>query len=91
MMFRDRPRKTRPRIMEYFRPLIGIEFVTDTQQPDPQLMEKVMKGCLEKSVIVLSCGIHSNVIRIIPPLIIDEATLLKGLKIVTDVIKQNSH
>ena len=70
--------------------MIGIEFVTDktVKTPHPEFMKQVMARCLEEHLIVISCGIYDNVIRLIPPLIIDEKTLLEGLKIFTQALSK---
>ena len=69
--------------------MIGIEFVQNktTKVPHPTFMKQVMKICLEHHLIIISCGIHDNVIRLIPPLIIDQETLMKGLTIFTEVLQ----
>lgn len=71
--------------------MIGIEFIKPhTKEPNPEFMKQVMGHCLEKGLIVISCGLHDNVIRLVPPLVIDEDTLIKGLTILTEVIRGNS-
>lgn len=68
--------------------MIGIEMVKDknTKEPNPELVSTVMKECLEKELIVVSCGLYDNVIRLMPPLIIDEVTLKIGLEKLNHVI-----
>ncbi len=68
--------------------MIGVEFVQDTHTkiPAPAFMKHVMMECLKRGLIVISCGLHDNVIRLIPPLTIDEESLKKGLNIFTEVI-----
>ena len=73
--------------------MIGIEFVTDkkTKTPYPDFMKKVMSYCLERQLIIISCGIYDNVIRIIPPLVIDKRTLLSGLRIFVEGVHSGDH
>lgn len=68
--------------------MIGIEFVKDKnlKTPYPEIIKPIIQKCLENHLIVISCGIHDNVIRLMPPLIISEEDLLKGLAIFKDVI-----
>jgi 4-aminobutyrate aminotransferase len=68
--------------------MIGIEFVKNkaTKEPYPEIIRKVMTTCLEKGLIIISCGMEDNVIRIIPPLIIKEKELFQGLTLLTEVI-----
>jgi diaminobutyrate-2-oxoglutarate transaminase len=68
---------------------IGIEFVKDrhTREPAPEIVQAVQRRCLEKGVLVWTAGHYGNVIRLIPPLVITEALLHKGL----DVLEETVH
>lgn len=68
--------------------MIGIECVTDKAQktPHPELTSYILKECLKRNLIVLSCGIHHNVIRLAPPLIISDEELQTGLQTLIEVI-----
>jgi len=68
--------------------MIGIEFVTnkESKAPNSEAMLSVMRACLEKGLIVLSSGVHNNVIRLAPPLIIEQDLLKKGLNTLCEVI-----
>jgi 4-aminobutyrate aminotransferase len=50
--------------------MIGVEFVTnrDTREPDGATAEAVTARTAEAGLLLLSCGIHHQVIRWIPPL-----------------------
>jgi 4-aminobutyrate aminotransferase len=62
--------------------MIGVEFVkTDNHIPDKDKAKAVQKACLEEGLIILTCGTDDNVIRWIPPLIIDENHLNEALGI----------
>ncbi|MBI3695220.1 MAG: acetyl ornithine aminotransferase family protein, partial [Acidobacteria bacterium] len=52
--------------------MIGIEFVTDqkTKQRAPALRDRVLQGAFERGLLLLGCG--ENVVRLMPPLVIDE-------------------
>jgi 4-aminobutyrate aminotransferase-like enzyme len=67
--------------------MIGIEFVNDKNEPNPNAMKRVIDYCLDHNVIVISCGIYDNVIRIIPPLIIDQSLLNQGLSVLIDGVR----
>ncbi|NQY73954.1 MAG: aspartate aminotransferase family protein [Candidatus Margulisbacteria bacterium] len=71
--------------------MIGIEFVTDKSSKAPYLdiIKPIMNACLDQFLIVISCGVHQNVIRLVPPLIIEKEMLMKGLKIL--VSENNAH
>ncbi len=68
--------------------MIGIELVLDkaTKAPAPDLTKAIMARCLDEKLIIISCGLHDNVIRLIPPLISDWVTLEKGLNIFIDIL-----
>jgi 4-aminobutyrate aminotransferase/(S)-3-amino-2-methylpropionate transaminase len=54
--------------------------------PDPTATREIVAGCHAAGVIVLSCGTYNNVIRLLPPLVIDPDQLDEGLGVVADVI-----
>ncbi len=51
----------------------------------PEDLPAVMNGCRDRGLLVLRSG--SNVLRIVPPLVISKEELLKGVKIIFDSIK----
>jgi len=69
--------------------MIGIELVEDkeTKKPAKELTQKVQRECFKKGLIVWKAGHYSNVIRLLPPLIITEELMMKGLEILTDVLR----
>jgi 4-aminobutyrate aminotransferase len=52
--------------------MVSVEFRTPERKPDKQLTKAVINACLEKKLLLLSCGTYDNVIRWIPPLIVTE-------------------
>src|SRR5213082_1692617 len=58
--------------------MIGIELVTPEGSPDKDLQKKIRKVCLDSGMVVLSCGPHDNVLRLVPPLNISQAELDEG-------------
>ncbi len=72
--------------------MIGIEFVKDNDpgKPDTELCNKIVKGCAEDGLILLSAGTFKNVIRILSPLVITDEELNKGLDILVNQIKKNT-
>jgi len=62
--------------------MAGVEFVGDDgHSPDQSKAKAVQKECLEKDLLLLTCGTEDNVIRWIPPLIINEQQLNEALEI----------
>jgi len=68
--------------------MIGIEFIKDNNpnSPDTDLCHKIVKGCADEGLILLSAGTHKNVIRILSPLVITDEELNKGLDILEQQI-----
>jgi 4-aminobutyrate aminotransferase/(S)-3-amino-2-methylpropionate transaminase len=63
--------------------MTAVEFVEDpaTRAPSPQLANRVVAEAEKRGLIVLSCGTRGNVVRFLPPLTIEEATLEEALQI----------
>ena len=61
-------------------PMLAIEFVEKT----PELASRVTAAAREKGLVLLSCGIYGNVIRILVPLSIDDALLERGLDLLEE-------
>lgn len=69
---------------------IGLEFVTDrkTREPNAKIVQEIQKRCLENGVLVWSAGHYGNVVRLIPPLVITQELLHKGLDILEAAIRK---
>ena len=52
--------------------VMGLEFVKDkkTKEPAPELIQPIIVGCANEGLLVGSVGVHGNVIRVAPPLVI---------------------
>ena len=48
--------------------MIGVELVKRDGKPDSDLMKKLRQVSLDSGLILLSCGPHDNVLRLVPPL-----------------------
>ena len=59
-----------------------------TLVPRADLAKEVATRCHAQGILVLTCGTYSNVIRLLPPLVIDESLLRDGLTVLHDVIQQ---
>jgi 4-aminobutyrate aminotransferase/(S)-3-amino-2-methylpropionate transaminase len=69
--------------------MIAIELVknSDARQPDAELTKALIGKAPQKGPILLSCGVNSNVIRLLPPLTISDEVLDEGLDILADCLK----
>jgi 4-aminobutyrate aminotransferase/(S)-3-amino-2-methylpropionate transaminase len=61
--------------------MVAMELVKNRRAdtPDPELTKALVQAAGRRGLILLSCGIYSNVIRILAPLTIPEAHLEEGL------------
>ncbi len=64
----------------------AIEFVknNDPKQADAELCSALIKACAKRDLIVISAGVHKNVLRVLSPLTISESLLNKGLDIIEE-------
>jgi len=57
-----------------------------TTEPNPEALTEALKYCVSKGVLILSAGTYANVIRLLPPLMIDEALLKDGLAVLDEAM-----
>ncbi|MGD0833158.1 MAG: aspartate aminotransferase family protein [Candidatus Dormibacteria bacterium] len=60
--------------------MVGLEFMAG-HRPAPEFATRVQHEALERNLMLLTCGLDENVIRLIPPLTIPEGELDQGLDI----------
>ena len=62
--------------------MLAIELVQpSTVEPDAARTAAVARACHEAGVLVLTCGTYSNVLRFLPPLVIGDDELNRGLDV----------
>ena len=64
--------------------MVAMELVKDrdTREPAPELTAALTKKALEHGLVLLSCGVGANVIRVLVPVTADNSTLDEGLDII---------
>ena len=63
----------------------AIELVeAGTKNPNTDAMNKVVKYCQSKGVLVLTAGTYSNVIRFLPPIVITDELLKDALNVLDE-------
>jgi 4-aminobutyrate aminotransferase len=69
--------------------MVGVEFsVPDSQgKPDKDTTKAVAKACIDRRMLILTCGTYENVIRFIPPLIVTQAQIDEGLAIFEEALQ----
>jgi 4-aminobutyrate aminotransferase/(S)-3-amino-2-methylpropionate transaminase len=63
--------------------MVALELVADrsTKEPAGAIAGRVIEECYRQGVIVLKAGTYDNVVRLLPPLTIDEGLLDEGLSV----------
>jgi 4-aminobutyrate aminotransferase len=67
-------------------PMLALELVRDpaTREPAPELALATTTNARERGLILLSCGLYGNVIRILVPLVASDEELDRGLGILEE-------
>ena len=70
--------------------MLGVDVVTSRASgaPDGPAAKRLVARALAQGLIVLTCGIQGETIRILVPLTIPDADLEEGLAILQDTITQ---
>jgi 4-aminobutyrate aminotransferase/(S)-3-amino-2-methylpropionate transaminase len=72
--------------------MVAIELVKNRRadMPDAELTKAVVQAAGRRGLILLSCGLYSNVIRILAPLTIPEAQIEEGLGLLEESLAEAS-
>jgi 4-aminobutyrate aminotransferase/(S)-3-amino-2-methylpropionate transaminase len=57
-----------------------------TLEPDADATRRIIQACHEAGVVTLSCGSFGNVVRLLPPLVIEEDLLADGLGVLAGAV-----
>ncbi len=69
--------------------MMAMEFVRPgTLEPDADAARRIAQVCHRAGVVVLTCGSFGNVIRLLPPLVIDDALLADGLDVLAGAVDE---
>jgi 4-aminobutyrate aminotransferase/(S)-3-amino-2-methylpropionate transaminase len=67
--------------------MIAIELVkSGTSEPDAELTKKLSTAAHAAGVVILTCGMFGNIIRLLPPLTISDELLAEGLDVLTGLL-----
>jgi 4-aminobutyrate aminotransferase len=67
--------------------MIAAEFAGPDGTPDAAFAKKVQQRAQEDGLLLLTCGVHGNVIRFLYPLTIEDAVFEEGLTILARALK----
>jgi 4-aminobutyrate aminotransferase/(S)-3-amino-2-methylpropionate transaminase len=73
--------------------MLAIELVHDraTQEPAPELAERVITAATQRGLLLLKAGIYSNCIRVLCPLVIGDAELDEALAVWEEALAATLH
>jgi len=57
-----------------------------TKEPDADAAKRIVAACHRAGVVALSCGSYGNVLRLLPPLVIEPDLLDDGLGVLADAV-----
>jgi 4-aminobutyrate aminotransferase len=67
--------------------MVAVEFVTPDGQPAPALVQKIRLECLERGLILITCGSYGQVIRWIPALVVNQEQIDQALAIFEEALQ----
>jgi 4-aminobutyrate aminotransferase/(S)-3-amino-2-methylpropionate transaminase len=70
--------------------MVGVELVTDRHRktPAPDHTSFVLRRAAERGVLLLRAGVHRNVVRLLPPLVVREEELDRGLEVLGECLRE---
>jgi len=74
--------------MYYTLELRGRGFIFGLACLNRDIAGKIKHHCFNMGLMLETCGPHGNILKILPPLIIDENTLFKGLSILDNAFQK---
>lgn len=70
--------------------MVGLEIGVPGRGPNAELAGRIQRACLERNLLLLTCGTYGNVIRWVPPLVVTEAQIATALGILQEAIEDIS-
>jgi 4-aminobutyrate aminotransferase len=67
--------------------MVGAELVGQGGAPDAALCKRVLAGCRDRGLLLLNCGPYDNVVRFIPPLVVDEGQVRRAVQIFEEALE----
>jgi 4-aminobutyrate aminotransferase/(S)-3-amino-2-methylpropionate transaminase len=70
--------------------MVAIELVSDgdPRRPNADLTKLILASSRRKGLLLLSCGLHGNVIRFLPPLTISDELLGQGMSVLEEAFDE---
>ena len=70
--------------------MIGTEFTKPDGSPAPEIVKSIISNCREEKLLLLNCGTYHNVIRWIPPLVVNKEQAEEALAIFEKSLQANA-
>ncbi|MFH0131721.1 4-aminobutyrate--2-oxoglutarate transaminase [Variovorax sp. VaC1] len=67
--------------------MVAVEFADAHGAPDPEFTKQVQARARDAGLLLLTCGVHANVVRFLFPLTIEDAVLEEGLGILAAALQ----
>jgi 4-aminobutyrate aminotransferase len=61
--------------------MVGVEFRDTHGKPDKPAAKNVIHACLDRKLLLITCGPWDNTIRFIPPLVVSQSQIQEGLQV----------
>jgi 4-aminobutyrate aminotransferase len=68
--------------------MVGVELVNKDGSANKELQQKIRQVCLDSGMVILSCGPHDNVLRLVPPLNLSQDELDEGWEILNGAFQE---
>ncbi len=68
--------------------MIGAEFRDSQGKPDKAAAKAIVHACLERQLILLTCGLWDNTVRWIPPLVVSQPQIVQALDIFASALSE---
>ncbi|MCI0519499.1 MAG: aminotransferase class III-fold pyridoxal phosphate-dependent enzyme [Chloroflexi bacterium] len=68
--------------------MIGAEFRTPANKPDKDTAKALVHACQDRKLLLLTCGTYDNVIRWIPPLVVNAQQIDHALGVFSEALKE---
>ena len=67
--------------------MVGVEFTNPDGTPGSEVSDRIKKNCFDHNLLLMQCGTYRQVIRWIPPLVVDDSQLRQALGIFAKAVE----
>lgn len=69
-------------------PMLAFEVVADaaSRRPDPDRARRILSAALERGLLLLTCGLYGNVVRILVPITAEDGEIEEGLELLRQAV-----